>query len=313
MEFEAGTLGASIAEVYSAFIGSIGVEVFLFLSGMGLFFAMMKNDDIRNFYRRRFVRVLVPYLIVAVIYFYFRDIYRYRQSWSIYFQDITFFSLFTEHETILWYIGLTLFTYLIYPLIFPFVKSGEKIEKKLVIGFMVLLGIYIFLQDFWTPYFNGSRIALCRLSIFYAGCVYAPKIYYKQSFNTFDKVLFSIGFPIKLVSGYLELQGVDFSGIPERMVDFFFGLFIMALLTMLLEKRNVSSKFLKLAGAYSLELYMLHMVIRSVMRELGYKMSNPVNYGICILISIVLAWILQKITALIGKFWEEDTAVTQSS
>ena len=306
MEFEAGSLGASIAEIYATFIGSIGVEIFLFLSGMGLFYAMMKNNDIHNFYRRRFVRVLIPYLIVAVFYFYFRDIYRYQESWSIYFQDLTFFSLFTEHETILWYIGLTLFTYLIYPLIFPFVKSGEQIEKKLVIGFLALLGIYVFLQNYWTPYFNDSRIALCRLSIFYAGCVYAPKIYYKQAFNTFAKVLFSIGLPIKLVCGYLELQGVDFSGIPERMVDFFFGLFMLAILTMILEKMKVSSKLLKTAGAYSLELYMLHMVIRSVMRELGYKMSDPVNYGICILISIGLSWILQKITSYIAGFWGEN-------
>lgn len=303
IEFETGT-SAFIANIYATFIGSIGVEIFLFLSGMGLFYSMMKNDDIWAFYKRRMIRVLIPYLIVAIPYFYFRDIIRYEESWITYLQNITFFSLFTEHETILWYIGLTLFTYLIYPFIFPLVKDGKNLEKKLVIGFLVLLGIYIFLQKFWTEPFNDARIAICRLSIFYAGCVYAPKIYYKQNFNRFDKVLFYLGLPIKLVCGYMEINGVDFSGIPERMVDFFFGLFMTATLTMILEKWKVNSKVLKLAGNYSLELYMLHMVIRSVMRELDYKMSDPINYAVCVLISIGLSWLLRKITDSIAKLLE---------
>ena len=49
---------------------------------------------------------------------------------------------------------------------------------------------------------------------------------------------------------------------------------------------------------------MLHMVIRSVMKELDYKMSDPINYAVCVLISIGLSWLLRKITDSIAKLLE---------
>ena len=43
-------------------VGAIGVDVFLFLSGMGLYYAMRKQPPLRVFYKNRLKRILIPYL-----------------------------------------------------------------------------------------------------------------------------------------------------------------------------------------------------------------------------------------------------------
>lgn len=57
-----------IASVYNLIFGSIGVEIFLFLSGMGLFFSMRKNENVLCFYKKRLKRLSVPYVLIGGIY-----------------------------------------------------------------------------------------------------------------------------------------------------------------------------------------------------------------------------------------------------
>ena len=54
----------SFVKGYYYLIGSTGVEIFLFLSGMGLCFSMNKDSNVLRFYNRRFKRLLLPYAIL---------------------------------------------------------------------------------------------------------------------------------------------------------------------------------------------------------------------------------------------------------
>ena len=45
--------------------GSVGVDLFLFLSGMGLYFAMCKRPTLPHFYLKRLKRILIPYIIIG--------------------------------------------------------------------------------------------------------------------------------------------------------------------------------------------------------------------------------------------------------
>lgn len=48
--------------------GRGGVEIFLFLSGLGLYYSYSKNPDMKRFYRRRIVRVIFPYLLISLLF-----------------------------------------------------------------------------------------------------------------------------------------------------------------------------------------------------------------------------------------------------
>jgi len=47
-------------------IGNVGVDIFLFLSGIGLYFSYKKNN-LKQFYMNRFVRILPEFILVVFI------------------------------------------------------------------------------------------------------------------------------------------------------------------------------------------------------------------------------------------------------
>lgn len=44
--------GAFATKIYNMFIGSVGVEFFAFLSGIGLYFSMVKDSNVLHFFIR---------------------------------------------------------------------------------------------------------------------------------------------------------------------------------------------------------------------------------------------------------------------
>src|SRR5574344_1126242 len=50
-------------------IGNIGVDMFLFLSGIGLWFSWMKNPSAKHFFIRRYLRIYPAWLIIACLYY----------------------------------------------------------------------------------------------------------------------------------------------------------------------------------------------------------------------------------------------------
>ena len=68
--------GRFAGEIYNTFVGSVGVEFFIFLSGVGLYFSMTKDSRVRYFFQKRLKRILPTYLTVAVPYWIAVDIAR---------------------------------------------------------------------------------------------------------------------------------------------------------------------------------------------------------------------------------------------
>ena len=62
---KAGFGGAATAmtKINNLVLGSSGVEIFLFLSGMGLFYSLSGDPRLSSFYRKRLRRVLPAYLV----------------------------------------------------------------------------------------------------------------------------------------------------------------------------------------------------------------------------------------------------------
>ena len=50
-------------------MGNVGVDMFLFLSGIGLWFSWMKNPSTKHFFIRRYLRIYPAWLIIACLYY----------------------------------------------------------------------------------------------------------------------------------------------------------------------------------------------------------------------------------------------------
>lgn len=46
-------------------VGGVGVDIFLFLSGVGLYYAQEKGPTLGQFYAKRYKRLLLPYLVIG--------------------------------------------------------------------------------------------------------------------------------------------------------------------------------------------------------------------------------------------------------
>jgi len=109
------------AERFVVEMGFYGVDIFLFLSGMGLVYAIGKQS-LDKYYKRRYSRILVPFVITLCICAFDRD-------W-----DFAFFlkTLFGYHfwavdiYTVLWFAYAIMTLYLLFPLYYHFFRKSSN-------------------------------------------------------------------------------------------------------------------------------------------------------------------------------------------
>ncbi|MBQ8497222.1 MAG: acyltransferase [Clostridia bacterium] len=113
-------------------IGFFGVDIFFFLSGMGLTHAIEKYS-LSVFYQRRFLRILPPYILTAII-------LMLANGWLFpqFLKHLFGVTFFTENiYALLWFVPAISIFYLLFPLYhFIFKKAGNKI---LFTGVMLML------------------------------------------------------------------------------------------------------------------------------------------------------------------------------
>jgi len=98
-------------EYFIKAIGFCGVDIFLFLSGMGLC-RSIKKGSLPSFYLKRLKRVIVPFLIVAVL----RAV---TEGWDLvlFIKRVSGYSFFAVNMyELLWFVPAILVFYLLFPL-----------------------------------------------------------------------------------------------------------------------------------------------------------------------------------------------------
>ena len=104
-------------------MGNVGVDMFLFLSGIGLWFSWMKTPSARHFFIRRYLRIYPTWLIIACLFyipaFHGGSIW----NWINLFGEITINWGFWLHDELnFWYIPATMMLYLFAPAYMELIK-----------------------------------------------------------------------------------------------------------------------------------------------------------------------------------------------
>lgn len=142
-------------------IAMLGVAVFFILSGAGLAYSTGENFDIRRFYKKRFIRILIPFYITYISYFIYKAgttgsftsfFPPETSAWKIIF---TFFGMdewISQHGIHTfslgigeWFLGALIILYLLFPLLrFLDEKESMSLFHRLhmyLSAFTVLLSI----------------------------------------------------------------------------------------------------------------------------------------------------------------------------
>lgn len=96
--------------------GNMGVDIFLFLSGIGCYYSLSKKTTLAAWYRKRFVRIFIPYAVMQIPFWtYWIVVGEFDFADKLFeFSTVKFWT----HHVGAWYVALLLPLYIITP---PFV------------------------------------------------------------------------------------------------------------------------------------------------------------------------------------------------
>ncbi|MCM1078593.1 MAG: acyltransferase [Bacteroidales bacterium] len=294
-------------------MGNLGVDIFLFLSGMGLWFSWMKTTvsvapflkKWKDFYWRRLVRVYPAWLVAASLYYIPRFMAHEPHTmaqWIDLILDIAVnWNFWTRDELTFWYIPATM---MLYVFAAPYMELIRKhpVCRWLVAGMMMWCVAVQYVTPIHTAV-GHIEIFWSRVPIFFLGINIAESVRRKETIEGSAIWLVALLFVFSLAT-CVWLEQYKHGRFPlflERM------LYIPLAVTMILLLNKLfchTPQWLKRGAAFigtiSLEMYLIHVefVMRPVERyHLGYWRT----FFIVMAISVPLAWLLHKAMAKVQK------------
>ena len=279
-------------------VGNVGVDIFLFLSGISLYFSFTKDPDYRSFIKKRLQRVAIPALAIYFIYWIVR--YAFLQPNVIgLLSRFTLMRFWMTGDQTMWFISAILVLYFIYPYIYAFIFGGKHANLRFAILLaLTYLAIYLFSQQAPELY-ELWEIALTRIPVFIIGSWFGKFVYDKREVNPAWAILILIGvvaFAYVMHAGMLD-------GMAKRLfyaVGGISGCYALALVFLLFDKIPIVGKGLNLFfgffGAFTLELYCTQGMLNQILRMLPiYEVGNVGQFAIMAVCAIILAWIAMKL------------------
>ena len=292
-------------------MGNIGVDLFLFLSGIGLWFSWMKDREGENlrqktvgFYLRRLLRIYPTWLVMASLFYVddFMGAGKYSKDLADLLGDVLVnWDFWLHDELTFWYIPATMMLYLLAP---PYM---ELIRRHPVYRWLpVVMVMWCVIVQWVTPIHQAVghiEIFWSRVPIFFIGINMSEAVRRKQSVDGQAIWLILLMFGVAL-SASIFLEQVRHGQFPlfvERML--YIPLTVTTVLLLNAVFRHTPQWFnraLSFVGAVSLEIYLIHSHFVLVhLERLGW--SYWPKFFACLAITLPLAWLLNKVIGLIVR------------
>ena len=187
-------------------MGNVGVDMFLFLSGIGLWFSWTKNPDVRHFFVRRYLRIYPAWLIIACLFYIPRFEGGDLWAWVDLVGDISINWDFWLHDELnFWYIPATMMLYLFAP------SYMELIKRHPIYRWLpVVMIMWCILVQYVTPIHRAVghlEIFWSRVPIFFIGINMGEMVRQRQSLDGTSIWMIWIMFLMTLTSSiFLEQE-----------------------------------------------------------------------------------------------------------
>ena len=270
--------------------GKIGVEFFLFLSGIGLYYSLKKKNNLQSFYNRRLIRILPEYLLLATP-LYLAHMYSHNDSLLDFVANLTTFNFFFGDGLYFWYIHIILICYLIAPFYYRIVERTSIIY---IVPIVVLLLSYII-----SYYYREYQMILPRYASFLLG-MGVGKMAFQEKEIWGEKMMIVIS-PFIICLLYLSTFKGEILGVWMEPAYYFWIIIPLLLyMALIMEKSKQLCRIFTFLGSISLELYLLHEYF--FLRVARYFLPGVfLPCIVSILLVIPFAWMLQKLNIRIVK------------
>ncbi|MBR1463505.1 MAG: acyltransferase [Prevotella sp.] len=291
--------------------GNIGVDMFLFLSGIGLWYAWTKNPQLRHFYWRRYVRIYPAWILMAALFYIPNFIEFGVKSYSpdvpnLVANILVNWSFWRVDDLTFWFIPAIMMMYTFAPFYMKLIIRWPS-YRWLPVLFMV----WAVMVQYYPPVHSSvghveifwSRIPVFLIGINCGAWVKGQRTMEGQAI-WWILILFVLSFAM-----CIEFENHWRGHFPlflERMVYIPCSISGMLLLCRLFRHSPAwLLRFLTFVGGISLELYLIHI-------QFVYKYIRPYNLGYCltvllmIAISIPLAWLLSKLVDFVVRLLPKE-------
>ncbi len=280
-------------------VAGVGVNMFLFVSGLGLVISQDRlNLKPLEFYRRRFGSLLAPlWIMLAVLYA--ADYFLLHKSYPAMTVVKSFFGVYTSADLYrdpnspLWYLTFLFSYYLVFPFIYRKRRAFASAVAMLLFGILFTAAAkLIAVETVWLYVLHCVAFPLGM-----AAAMVLERIPKKPITALLPA---SIRLPLALLLVGAFAYGAVHSGVGHWQEQFVSVMTMLALIEGL-ALLNVRFGLLGLFGAYSYEIYLLHWPLM-YRYDFAYKKLPPyLATALYLGIFLVLGWALQRLALIFEK------------
>lgn len=288
--------------------GNIGVDVFLFLSGVSLYFSYHKKRDTEVFIKRRLKRIVLPFLLVVGSIGILQVILSESMKITDLVLNISTLGIWINGSRYSpWYISCILPFYFLYPYIYTlfFPKDTPISERQRLLRLIVLLAFVYYgcflLYMYNYEYFKMVEIIIFRFPIFILGSYFGKYVYEKKEVSKSFLLVLLISYLLYFyIRNYRVVDGTYYAsyilgGISITYIAAIFFKWLNSSKNIVLKHVNIFFSFI---GGISLEVYLTHSMYFHFIEWSGgrYSMPNHWQWLLAMVASFILSIYISRLT-----------------
>ena len=247
-------------EFFLAWWFNVGVQLFLCISGF--LYGQIKITKITSFYKKRLVKILIPYYLVIIPFAIAEFVFASNSVSAGKFIEVLFLHSTLKGAGHLWFIPTILVCYLLTPLLqvykLEYVKDKTSWITVLACG-VAIVSIY---TEFFNSFFNPAWIS-CYLIGYGLGVNEKEGFVQKSHLLILFGCASLIGNFIQIYFEYIRQISFTGKGVVYDYNHVLLGISLFLFLKIFLEKKNLEKyeSLLLVSDKYSYEIYCVHQLI----------------------------------------------------
>lgn len=260
--------------------GNYGVDIFLLLSGLGLYYSLRNTSSLSLWYKKRYARILIPYAIISCGYYVYYCVVN-NLDVVDYVLLISTIGYWTDHIGA-WFVALLIPLYAITPI---YDKLFEKVKYKglfTVVSVIILSVITSIKTD--NAIALNVEFAVSRMPAFLLGYYIGYIAYNKKSIGIANLLLILIGCIIL----YLLYENIC----PNINRAFLLVIPMVAIIAIVVK---LLKNLLAYLGEISLESYLFNIYLGYILNKSFPLYADVWGYIIIVFVGIILSVMINKI------------------
>lgn len=287
-------------------LGFCGVDIFMLLSGIGLTYSILKGSR-KRFYFNRIKRVIIPFLLVAMIRFFLDD-------WSIttLLGNISGFNFYSKSiYSFIWFVPAFLTLNFLFPIYYSFFRKASNKRIFTACTILIWLTCSLLLKPFMREDLYGFTN---RIPIFVIGVLIgwqSQNEHWEADRQTivFGIVMLLTGAWLGYLANFNDLElivPVSNCCLPNILMSCALMILIPLLMEFLQNKVSIVGKILGFFGMFSFELYCVQewpgtKPIKYINKFCGNLLTNIIILFLFTLMAYIVHIVVNKLWSLLDK------------